>query len=136
MKLRRIARIGILTVIGVGLLAAGIYYLAHKDPTPIKVDPSVYDNYAGYYVFPNGYPVTIRREGDRLMSRVPEHAPTEMFPETETEFFIKGIPARWIFHRDEYGRVDYAISRWKKIEERAEKRAALSANVEGTNGLI
>ena len=136
MSLRRIARIGILAVIGVGLLAAGIYYLATKDPSPIKVDPRVYDDYAGFYVFPNGYPVTIRREGDRLVSRVPEHAPTEMFPETETEFFIKGNPARWIFHRGENGRVDYAVSRWKKIEERAEKRAALSANPEGTNGLI
>src|SRR3974390_1725291 len=121
MNLRRIARIGIPSLMSGGILAAGIYYLATKDPTPIKVNPRVYDDYAGYYVFPNGYPVTIRREGDRLLRRVPEHGAAELFPETENEFLIKGNPVRWIFHRDENGRVDYAISRWKKIEEKAEK---------------
>ena len=118
------------------MLAAGIYYRATRHPTPIKVDPRVYDDYAGCYIFPNGYPVAIHREGDRLISRVPEHAPTEMFPQTETKFFIKGNPARWIFHRDENGRVDYAVSRWKKIEEKAQKRQALPTQAEGTNGLI
>ena len=117
-------------------MAAGIYYLVTKDPTPIKLDARLYDDYAGYYVFPNGYPVAIRREGDRLLTFTPGHAPTELFPETETQFFIRGNPARWIFHRDENGRVIYAISRWKKIEEKAEKRFALPTNPEGTNGMI
>ena len=119
-----------------GTVAAGMYYLATKDPTPIRLDASVYDDYAGYYVFPNGYPVTIRREGDQLLISIPEHAPTELFPETQTRFFMKGNPARWIFHRHETGRVDYAISRWKTDEQTAEKRAALPVNPEGTNGLI
>jgi len=119
-----------------GMLATGIYYLATKDPTPIRMDVGVYDDYAGCYVFPNGYPVTIRREGDRLLTMIPEHTPSELFPETQTRFFIKGSPARWIFHRDAKGHVDYAISRWKTGEERAEKRSALPGNPEGTNGLI
>ena len=120
----------------VGLLVAGIYYLLTKDPTPIRVNSAIYDDYVGLYVFPNGYPMTIRREGDRLLSSVPEHVSTELFPETETQFFIKGNPARWIFHRDQKGHVDYAISRWKTGEEKAEKKAALPVISEGTNGLI
>src|SRR5262245_15601419 len=99
MRLKRIVGIGMLGIAITGSLAAGAYYLATKDPTPIRIDPNIYDDYAGYYVFSNGYPVTIRREGDRLMSSVPERVPTEMFPETETRFFIKGNPVRWIFHR-------------------------------------
>ena len=136
MSFKKIAGIVVSAIVVVGGLAAGIYYLATKDPTPIKVDPKIYDDYAGYYVFPTGYPVTIRREGDRLMTSVPEHVATQLFPETETQFFIKGNRARWIFHRDEKGRVDYAISRWKKVEEKAEKRSVLPANPEGTNALI
>ena len=133
-KLKRIARIGIPALICSGILAAGVYFLVTKDPTPIKLDARLYDDYAGYYGFPNGYPVAIRREGDRLLTITPGHAPTELFPETETQFFIRGNPARWIFHRDENGRLIYAISRWKKIEEKAEKRFALPTNPEGTNG--
>jgi gamma-glutamyltranspeptidase / glutathione hydrolase len=119
---------------GVGM---GIYRYVNKDPTPIRVDPKIYDDYAGNYVFSNGFPVTIRREGDRLMTSIPEHCASELFAETETCFFLKGNPARWIFHRDNQGRVDYAISRFKQGEEKAEKRAALPpAHPEGTHAMI
>jgi hypothetical protein len=116
---------------------AGICYVfAAKDPTPIRINPKIYDEYAGYYIFPEGYSITIRREGDRLVSTAPQRAPTELFPETETSFFIKGSPARWIFHRNGKGQVDYFISRWKKGEERAEKKPSLPANPQGTNAMI
>lgn len=136
MRSNRIVRIGLPTLVVAGTLAGGIYYLVTKDPTPIHVDARIYDDYSGYYVFPNGYPVTIRREGNRLLSSLPEQAPRELFPETETQFFMKRKPARWVFHRDAKGQVDYAISRWKTPEEKAEKRSALPVNPEGTNGLI
>src|SRR3982751_2392229 len=125
MRLRRFAGFGLLILAGCGILAVGIYYFATRDPAPIAINPKLYDDYAGYYEFPNGYPVTIRREGERLVATRPEHAPSQLFPETETQFFIKGNRARWIFHRDANGRVDYAISRWKKHDEKAEKRASL-----------
>jgi gamma-glutamyltranspeptidase/glutathione hydrolase len=137
MKFKKIARIGLSALAAAGGLAGGIYYVATKDPTPIRVDSRIYDDYAGYYVFSNGYPVTIRREGDRLIVSTPERSPRQLFPETQTQFFLKGSPARWVFHRDQEGRVDYAISRWKKnFEEKAQKRALLPGNPEGTNGLI
>jgi gamma-glutamyltranspeptidase/glutathione hydrolase len=136
MRFKRVAMQGLAAAALCGGLAAGIYYVATKDPTPITINPKLYDEYAGYYILPNGYPVTIRREGDRLITLTPEHAPTQLFPETDTQFFLKGNPARWIFHRDATGRVDYAISRWKNYDEKAEKRAKLPVNPEGTNGLI
>ena len=114
MKLNKLV-IGALLIAIAGALAVGSYFFTTKDPTPIKVDPKTYDDFVGYYVFPTGYPLTIRREGDRLMSSVPEHVPTQLFPETETRFFIKGNPARLIFHRDDQGHVDYAISRGKNF---------------------
>src|SRR3974390_1309498 len=136
MKVKRIVWIGLWVVFAAGMLAGGTYYLMTRDPTPARIDTRVYEDYVGYYAFRTGSPLTIRREGNRLLSIVPEHSPTELFPQTETQFFIKGNPARLIFHRDTAGRVDYAISRWKTIDEIAQKRAALPANPEGTNGLI
>src|SRR5437588_2053476 len=136
MRLTRFAGFGLLTLAGCAALAAGIYYFATKDPTPIPINPKLYDDYAGYYIFPNGYPVTIRREGDRLLTITPEHEPKQLFPETETQFFLKGRPERWIFHRDTNGQVNYAISRWKKYDEKAKKLATLPVSAEGTNGLI
>ena len=136
MRFRRFAGLGLAIFALCGGIAVGIYYLVTKDPTPIQVNPKLYDDYAGYYVFPDGYPVTIRREGDRLVSITPEHTPKQLFPETETQFFLKANPARWIFHRDSNGHVDYAISRWKKYEEKGERRTALPVNPEVTNALI
>jgi gamma-glutamyltranspeptidase/glutathione hydrolase len=136
MRHKRIVRIGTTVLVVSGTLAGGIYYLVTKDPTPIHLDARIYNDYVGYYIFPNGYPVTVRREGDRLMTSIPEHAPAELLPETETQFFIKGNPTRWIFHRDSAGQVDYAISRWKRGEEKAHKRSTLPINPEGTTGLI
>lgn len=136
MRLKRVAKLGLVALALCGGLAAGIYYVATKDPTPIAVNPKVFNDYVGYYVFREGYQVTIRREGDRLLTITPEHAPKQLFPETETQYFLKGNPARWIFHRDSNGRVDYAISRWKNYDEKGEKRAILPMNPEGTNGLI
>ncbi|HTL55667.1 MAG TPA: gamma-glutamyltransferase [Candidatus Limnocylindrales bacterium] len=135
MKAKWIAQICVLLAIATGILG-GAYYVVTKDPTPIRLDLRVYDDYVGYYVFPNGYPVRIQRDGDRLLSTVPEHRPRELFPETPTQFFIKGNRTRWIFHRAEKGDVDYAISRWKTGEGRARRQSTPPTNPEGTNGLI
>src|SRR5688572_29060436 len=88
-----------------GALAAGIYHVSTGDPTPIQVDPRIYDDYAGYYDFRNNYILTIRRDGDRLMSSVPEQLPRQLFPETPTTFFVKGEPGRITFQRDTNGHV-------------------------------
>ncbi len=70
MKLKQVAGIGLSALAVAGGLATGTYYVATKDPNPIRVDSRIYDDCAGYYVFTNGYPVTIRREGDRLSACV------------------------------------------------------------------
>src|SRR3989442_3295543 len=107
-----------------------------RDPTPIKLDSKIYDDYAGYYDFGHNTVVTIRREGDRLIASTPEQITRQLLPETETRFFVKGEPARLTFHRNETGRVDYAISQWKKLEEKAQKIPALPPVLECTNAMI
>jgi hypothetical protein len=136
MKIKKIAAFTIFAVVAGGAVAAGIYYALTRDPTPIKMDPKLYDNYAAYYDFGHGYIVTIHREGNRLISSAPEQRPKELFPETETQFFFKGNPARITFHRDEKGRADHVIVQWKKFQQKAERIAALPPIPEFTNAMI
>jgi hypothetical protein len=136
MRLKRIAAYGLFVVAVAAGLGGITYVLETREPSPIKVDPKIYDDYAGVYVFSNGYVITITRKEDRLMTSMPGLAPTQLFPETESQFYIHGNPARLIFHRDENGHVDYAISRWKGLDEKAERREKPPMNPEGTNGIV
>src|SRR6185436_353959 len=113
-----------------------VYSWVMRDPTPIKVDPKIYDDYTGYYDFGHDTIVTIRRDGDRLMSSMPGEATQQLLPQTESTFFVRGDPGRLTFHRNEQGRVDYALSRWKSIEEKALKIPALPPVLECTNAMI
>ena len=136
MKLKKIVSgICIAAVIG-GALAVGIYYLATRDPVAIKVDPRLYDDYAGYYDFGNGYVIHVQREGERLMSYAPERMPREWFPETETRFFVKGERVRITFHRNESGQVDHALFQWRNGQEQAERRSELPTTPVFTNGIV
>jgi gamma-glutamyltranspeptidase / glutathione hydrolase len=122
-------------IVGV-VLGAGVYCLATRDPAAIKVDPRLYDDYAGYYDFGNRYVIRVQREGDRLLSYAPERAPRELFPETETKFFVKGERLRITFHRNETGRVDHLLFHWKDGQEKAQRRSELPLTPVFTNGMV
>ena len=85
-----------------------------KEKAIAKVDPRVYDAYVGEYEIAQGFIVTVMRESDKLMSRampvpVPPSATgqpwSEMFPESETIFFIKDADATFTFVKDDQGKV-------------------------------
>jgi hypothetical protein len=118
------------------MLTAAVYYAFTRDPTPIHVDPKLYDNYAGYYDFGHGYIVTIRREGDRLLSNAPERRSIELFPQTETKFFFKGQPERFIFGRNEEGRANHLTIQWRKFRQDAERRSSMPSIPEENNAMI
>ena len=117
-------------------VGVGVYSWATREPTPIKVDPTIYDDYAGYYDFRNNYILTIRRDGDRLMSSVPEQSPRQLFPEAPTTFFVKGEPGRITFQRDTNGHVDRIVFRWKKFEDTGQRIPGLPPMLECTNAMI
>jgi gamma-glutamyltranspeptidase / glutathione hydrolase len=116
--------------------AIAVHYSPAKDPTPVKVDPKIYDDYAGQYDFGNNYFVTIRREGDRLMSLEPGRVPRELLPETASKFFVRGEPGRLIFHRDETNHVDYVLSEWKETREKAPRRSTVLSAPVFTNAMV
>jgi CubicO group peptidase (beta-lactamase class C family) len=61
------------------------------------VDPAIYDRYDGRYQLAPGFVLTVTREGDRLFAQATGQPRFEIFPSSETEFFVKLVDARLVF---------------------------------------
>jgi CubicO group peptidase (beta-lactamase class C family) len=79
---------------------------AHK---VAKVDPKIYDTYVGRYELEPKVIATITREGDRLMIEVTGQSRVEMFPESDTVFFLKVVDATITFVKDDKGKVGHLV---------------------------
>ena len=80
----------------------------------VKVDPAIYDSYVGEYEIAPGFILFVTREGDKLFSRampiptppsMTDQPKSEMFPESETTFFVKDADAQFTFVRNDKGQV-------------------------------
>lgn len=69
------------------------------------IDPSVYDAYIGEYEIAPGFILKVSREGNKLLSETRGQPRSEMFPESETTFFVKDADAQFTFIRDDKGNV-------------------------------
>ena len=78
----------------------------------VKVDPQVYDKYAGQYELDPKHTVKIWRDGTKLLSQAPdENEFTELFPVGQDTFFVDSQPGDYIFQRDQDGKVTQLIFR-------------------------
>jgi hypothetical protein len=83
----------------------GFFDYTIEKPAVAKVDPKIYDAYAGRYDVGNNRVYTVTRTGDKLMASVAGNPPQELFPETEMQFFWQNIRGRLIFVKDDKGEV-------------------------------
>ncbi|HVY69630.1 MAG TPA: serine hydrolase [Verrucomicrobiae bacterium] len=86
-----------------------------------KVDPAIYDRYAGWYEFRPGLDFRITRVGDRLLAQLTGQASNEVFPESETKFFYKVVDAQLTFVRNEAGEVTHLILHQNGLDQKAMK---------------
>jgi len=77
--------------------------------TEVKVDPKIYDAYAGRYELAPNRVLTISRQGDRLMAKATGQEEIQLFPESETKYFLKVVDAKVTFVRDTSGKVTKLI---------------------------
>jgi len=70
-----------------------------------RVDPRIYDAYVGEYEIAPGFILKVTREGDKLLSQASGQPRSEMFPESETVFFVKDANAQFTFVKDDKGEV-------------------------------
>jgi CubicO group peptidase (beta-lactamase class C family) len=87
-----------------------------------KVDPSIYAAYVGQYELNPGNIGTVTVENGRLFLQPPGQTKEELFPESETTFFlvVQGGP-RVIFVKDAEGKVTEFILRVGSQERKAKK---------------
>src|SRR5688572_13486290 len=90
-------------------------------PTPveIKIDPAKFDPYVGQYedaVNLGGTIFSFFREGDKFYGQVTNQDKFEIYPSSETKFFLKVFPAEAEFVRDASGRVTGMIWRQGSAE--------------------
>ena len=78
--------------------------------TAVNLDPKVYRAYIGQYEIAPNFVLTVTQEGDKLVSQATGQPKYEILPESETAFFIKDIPALFIFMRGEKGDVNQLIT--------------------------
>ena len=98
--------------------AADIYLASELKPLPprpprpepaqrtvAQVDPEIYDNYVGGYRFDFGLMMAFEREEDRLLMKADKQPSVELFPESETEFFMKEADIQVQFKKEDSGKV-------------------------------
>lgn len=79
-------------------------------PRPVTVDPRILDQYVGVYQFPGagmhpGYTIGIQKEKDGLFVVLPEGTKFLLNPQTETDFYTRGVYMVVHFKRNNEGRV-------------------------------
>jgi CubicO group peptidase (beta-lactamase class C family) len=75
----------------------------------VKINPDLYDLYVGRYQLAPAFFVDVTREGDRLMVQATNQPKFEVFPESESKFFLKVVDAQITFKKDEKGKVNEFI---------------------------
>ncbi len=74
----------------------------------VGIDPSLFDAYVGDYgleIQPD-FVLTFSRQGDRFYSQATGQGQLEIFPASDSTFFLKDIDASLTFHREDDGSVD------------------------------
>ena len=75
----------------------------------IKVDPKIYDSYAGEYQLAPTFTITITNENGKLMAQATGQPKFELFPSSETDYYLKVVPATVTFVKDAEGKVTELI---------------------------
>lgn len=79
-----------------------------KDETPADIDPALFKKYVGSYEL-NGTPVAISQEDEGLFVQVTGQPRIQLFPRSETEFFMKEVAAYLTFVSNEAGEIEKII---------------------------
>jgi serine-type D-Ala-D-Ala carboxypeptidase/endopeptidase len=82
---------------------------APKAHTEIAIDPSKLDALVGVYELAPNFQLTITKEGSSLFGQATGQGKIQLYPESDTSFFLKVVDAQVTFVRDPDGKVDRLI---------------------------
>jgi CubicO group peptidase (beta-lactamase class C family) len=75
----------------------------------VKVDQKILDSYAGEYQLAPTFTITVTSENGKLMAQATGQQKFELFPTTETDFYLKVTAAQVTFVKDSSGNVTEMI---------------------------
>ena len=87
------------------------------------MDPAIYDAYVGRYQLVENLVFTVTRQGDRLFVQLTGQPRFEVFPESETHFFLRVVDAQITFGRAEDGSVDQLVLHQNGVDQPAGRLA-------------
>jgi hypothetical protein len=92
-----------------------------KEHHAIQLDPKVYDTYLGTYQLAPNFVITVSKEDNRLFLQATGQPRVEIFPESETEYFLKVVDAQITFLKDDKGEATALILHQNGIQQKALK---------------
>ncbi len=114
-------------------LAAIVLGEPYKLPTSrkvAKVNPKIYDLYVGRYQIAPKVIATFTREEDRFMTQITNQPKFEVFPESETVFFLKVVDATITFVKDDKGKVTHLVLHQGGLDIKAKRLEGKPEGVE------
>jgi CubicO group peptidase (beta-lactamase class C family) len=94
---------------------------APKVRKAIKLDPKIFDAYAGEYQLTPNFSIKISREGDRFFGQATGQERFEIFAETETDFFFQVVDAQITFVKDDKGLVTHLVLHQNNADQQVKK---------------
>ncbi len=90
--------------------------------TAVKVDPAVFDRYVGEYQLSPVFSITIERKDDRIFAQASGQPQFEIFPKSETRYFLKVVDAEIEFVMGPDGKADSLILFQAGLEQHAKRK--------------
>lgn len=82
---------------------------AQEERQAIRLDPAIFDPFAGRYELAPGFILTFWREGERFFSQATGQRQVEIFPSSPTRYFLKVVEAEVEFVKDGEGKVTEVV---------------------------
>jgi hypothetical protein len=92
-----------------------------KERKTVKLDPKVFDGYAGLYQLAPNFILSFTREGDRFFTEATGQPKAEIFPESEHDFFLTVVDAQVTFVTDGQGHATEVILHQGGMDQRAKR---------------
>jgi CubicO group peptidase (beta-lactamase class C family) len=94
---------------------------APKPRIETKVDPSIFERYAGRYQLAPAMIITVTRESDRFYAQLTGQPRIEIFAESEKDYFLKVVDAVLSFETDAGGRAVAVVLHQNGVAQRARR---------------
>lgn len=76
---------------------------------PVAVDAKILETYLGKYELAPAFVVTVTKDGSHLYAQATGQSRFELFPESETKFYLKEVKAQVMFVKNPSGQIDKLV---------------------------